>query len=174
MLPEAAEWGTNVLREVGWEQPGLSVQDSKQNNPVWVWKRECLSHFACHLAGSLSYAGYYTSSERGHSGLSTDVKIWSIVQLIGIIQMCFGVWLLSTHTLQNFGLSLCSHWEQVRPPYRNWKGTSIAFIWGIKASSTKRGCRATKFINLLSNLPSYKSMIHAKLTSTGYPLIITG
>ena len=155
MLPEAAEWETNMLREVGWEQPDLTVQNSKENNPDLMWKRDCPSLSGCLLAVSWSWASYHTLSERGHSGLCTDIKIWSIVQLIGIIQMCFGVWLLSTHTLQNFGLSLCSHWEQVRPPYRNWKGTSIAFIWGIKASSTKRGCRATKFINLLSNLPSY-------------------
>ena len=131
-------------------RPQCARQKAKQS-----WKRECLSLSACHIAVCWSWGSNYTSFKRGHSGQSTDIKIGSIVQLIGIIQMCFGVWLLSTHTLQNVGLSLCSHWEQVRPPYRNWKGTSIAFIWGIKASSTKRGCRATKFINLLSNLPSY-------------------
>ena len=131
-------------------RPQCARQKAKQS-----CKRECLSLSACHLAVCWSWGSNYTSFERGHSGLSTDIKIGSIVQLIGIIQMCFGVWLLSTSYLQHFGLSLCNPLKQIRLPYMVWKGTSIAFIWGIKASSTTRGCRATKFINLLTTSPSY-------------------
>ena len=85
VLPEAAEWQTKMKRESGRGQPDLTVQNSKQNNPVWKWKMDCPSHSGCHLAVPWSWASYHTSSERGHSGLSTDIEIWPIVQLIGII-----------------------------------------------------------------------------------------
>ena len=85
VLPEAAEWQTKMKRESGRGQPDLTVQNSKQNNPVWKWKMDCPSHSGCHLAVPWSWASYHTSSERGHSGLSTDIKIWPIVLLIGII-----------------------------------------------------------------------------------------
>ena len=93
--------------------------------------RECPSLSTCHLAVSWNYASYHTSSERGHSRLSTDIKIRSLVQLIGIIQMCSNVQLTSTNAPQHFGLSLCSLLQQLRPPYSIWKRTFIAFIWGI-------------------------------------------
>ena len=68
------------------------VQNSKEKNPDLMCKRDCPSLSGCHMAVSWSWASYHTSSERGHSGLSTDIRIWPIIQLIGILCMCFWVW----------------------------------------------------------------------------------
>ena len=62
---------------------------SKQNNPELMWKRECPSLSGCHLAVSWSWASYHTSSERGYSGLSADIKTRTIDQLIGILWSYF-------------------------------------------------------------------------------------
>ena len=51
----------------------------------WCENRGCFSLSGCHLAVSQSWAGYHTSSERGHSGLSADIRIKSVVQMEGII-----------------------------------------------------------------------------------------
>ena len=72
-------------RNAGKGQPDLTVQNSKQNNPELMRKRECSSLSGCHKAVSWSYPSYHTSSERGHSGLSADMKIRAMVQLIGIL-----------------------------------------------------------------------------------------
>ena len=149
MLANSAPRGYRVIDqnvEDSWlraARPQCARQKAKQS-----WKRECLSLSACHLAVCWSWGSYYTSFERGHSRLSTDIKIGSIVQLIGIIQMCFGVWLLSTSYLQHFGLSLCNPLEQIRLPYMVWKGTCLAFIWGIMACISPCGYRDMMGINV--------------------------
>ena len=85
MLLGMTEWQTKMKRDVGRPQLDLTVQDSKQNNRTFKWKRECPDHSGCHLATCWSWASYHTSSEKGHPGLPTDIKIRNIVQLIGIL-----------------------------------------------------------------------------------------
>ena len=46
----------------------------------------------------------------------------------------------SANSLLHFGLSLCNPLKQIRLSYIRWKGTSIAFIWGIVVWSATRGC----------------------------------
>ena len=41
----------------------------------------------------------------------------------------------------HFVLSFCNTLEEINPPYPIWKGTSLAFIWGIVACPAPRGCR---------------------------------
>ena len=67
----------------------LTVRSSKQNSPVLMWKREFQRLSACHLAVCWSWAGYRTSFERGDSGLPADIRIRTIVQLIGILWSYF-------------------------------------------------------------------------------------
>ena len=67
----------------------LTVQISKQNNPVLMWKWEFPRLSAYHLAVSWSWTGYHTSFERGHSGLPADMKIRTVIQLIGILWSYF-------------------------------------------------------------------------------------
>ena len=55
----------------------------------------------------------------------------------------------------HFGLSLCNPWEQRWPPYIKWKGTSLAFIWGLLACYTPRIYREMKLFKDLHNPPSY-------------------
>ena len=45
----------------------------------------------CCLAVCWSWASYYTSSERGHPRLPADMKIRTVVQLIGILWSYFGM-----------------------------------------------------------------------------------
>ena len=85
VLQGVTEWLTKIKRVAGRGQPDLTVQSSKQNKTVWCGKWKCPSHSACHLAISLSYASYHTSFERRDSGLPADMKIRTIVQLIGIL-----------------------------------------------------------------------------------------
>ena len=68
------------------------------------------------------------------------------------------VWLLSTHSLPHFGLSLCNPLEQISPPYINWKGTYMALIWGIKPWSATRGCRDISGVNVYLLYASYLSL----------------
>ena len=67
----------------------LTVQISKHNNPVLMWKWEFPRLSAYHLAVSWSWTGYHTSFERGHSGLPADMKIRTVIQLIGILWSYF-------------------------------------------------------------------------------------
>ena len=67
----------------------LTVQSSKQNSPVLMWKWEFQRLSACHLAVCWSWAGYHTSFERGDSGLPADMKIRTVIQLIGILWSYF-------------------------------------------------------------------------------------
>ena len=68
----------------------LTVQISKQNNPVLMWKWEFPRFSACHFAVLWSWAGHHTSFERGYSGLPADMKIRTPIQLIGILWSYFG------------------------------------------------------------------------------------
>ena len=45
----------------------------------------------CHLAVNQNWAGFHTSFERGESGLSADIWIWTFDQLIGILWPYFGM-----------------------------------------------------------------------------------
>ena len=51
----------------------------------------CLHLSVCHLDICQNWSGCHTSFERGHSGLSTDKKIQTVVQLIGILWYIFEV-----------------------------------------------------------------------------------
>ena len=57
----------------------------------WCENWGCFSLTGRHMAVSWSYAGYHTSFERGESGLPADIKIRTIVQLIGILWSYFGM-----------------------------------------------------------------------------------
>ena len=67
------------------------------------------------------------------------------------------VWLTSAIIPFHFGLSLCNPLEQISPLCAIWKGTYMAFNWGIKAWSAPRGCIAIKLVNDLSSFASYFS-----------------
>ena len=73
-------WQTKIKRGACRPQENITVQSNKQNNPGLMWRRECPSPPACHLAVSLSWVCFHTSSERKHSGLPADMKIRAIVQ----------------------------------------------------------------------------------------------
>ena len=55
----------------------------------WSENMSCLSLSGCHLAVSQSWAGYHISFERGDSGLPADIRIRTMVQLIGILWSYF-------------------------------------------------------------------------------------
>ena len=94
--------------------------------------RGCLSLSGCHLAVSQSWAGYHTSSERGHSGLSADMKIWTMVQLIGILWSYFGMlWGLSKGLILLVCHLAISHWNQ---------GYHISFGRGLQYPSYNPNC----------------------------------
>ena len=67
----------------------------------------------------------------------------------------FWYFLGSTNEAQHFGLSLCNPLTHIKLPYTRWKGTSIAFIWGMVAWSTTRGCIDNAAGTFLLGLPSY-------------------
>ena len=77
----------------------------------WGENRRCLSLSACHLVVSLSRACYHTSYERGHSGLPADMKIRTIVQLIGILWSYFGVRLGSANSPLYFACHSSTSWH---------------------------------------------------------------
>ena len=56
----------------------------------WCENMSCFSLSGCHLAVSQSWAGYHTSFERGDWGLLADMKIRTVIQLIGILWSYFG------------------------------------------------------------------------------------
>ena len=53
--------------------------------------RSCFSLSGCHWAVSQSWEGYHTSFERGDSGLPADLKIRTVIQLIGTLWSYFGM-----------------------------------------------------------------------------------
>ena len=64
------------------------------SKPTVLELRENKGYFnlvACHLVISWSWASCYSSSERGRSGLSADLKKFNIIQQIGIFQAYFWV-----------------------------------------------------------------------------------
>ena len=119
-------------------QVNISVQNSKQNIAWMGWKQEVSQLSACHLAVSLSRACYHTSYERGHSGLPADVKIRTIVQLIGILWSYIGVHLGSANIPFYFARHSATSLHILGYHIR-WKGTSIALIWGIVGLYTRYG-----------------------------------
>ena len=56
----------------------------------WCENMSCFSLSGCHMAVSQSWAGYHTSFERGDSRLPADMKIRTVIQLIGILWSYFG------------------------------------------------------------------------------------
>ena len=144
-----------MRRDVCRPQLDLTVQNSKQNNAWEWWKQEVSQLSDCHLAVCWSSGNYHTSSERGHSELSTDMKIRTIVQLIGILWSYFGVYLGSANHLLHFDLSLCNLLAHIRLPYIRWKGTSIALILAIVASPIPSIYRDMVLVKDLVNPPSY-------------------
>ena len=66
----------------------------------------------------------------------------------------------------HFGLSFCNALEEINPPYPIWKGTSLAFIWGIVACPVPRICRDMALVKdpvnpPRSTLQSYPEKFHA-------------
>ena len=91
----------------------LTVRSSKQNSPVLMWKWEFQRLSACHLAVCWSWAGYHTSFERGDSGLPADIRIRTMVQLIGILWSYFEhFWGLSNRLILMVWHLAISHWNQ--------------------------------------------------------------
>ena len=121
----------------------------------WCEKRSCFSLSACHLKVSQSCASYHTSFQRADSGPYAELKILNFFQQITIIQAWFCGVPGSTDSPLHFGLYLCNQLEQIRLPYGNWKGTSIAFIWGIKGWSNPTGYIEKSPLCLYPFFPSY-------------------
>ena len=144
-----------MLRDACRPQESITVQNSEQNNPDLMTKQRLPQLSNCHLAVSLSYASYHTSSERGDSGLPADIKIRTNVQLIGFLWSYFGIHLGSNNHAQHFDLSLCNPLKHIRLPYTRWKGTFIAFILGMEASPPPRGYRDMAPFALLMTPASY-------------------
>ena len=83
----------------------LTVRSSKQNSPILMWNWEFQKLFACHLAVCWNWAGYHTSFERGDSGLPADIRIRTMVQLIGILWSYFDVHLGSANSALYFAVN---------------------------------------------------------------------
>ena len=59
----------------------------------------------------------------------------------------------------HFGLSFCNALEKINPPYPIWKGTSLAFIWGIEAYPAPSIYRDMALVKDLVNPPSYTPFV---------------
>ena len=91
----------------------LTVRSSKHNSPVLMWKMEFQRLSACHLAVCWNWAGYHTSFERGDSGLPADIRIRTMVQLIGILWSYFEhFWGLSNWLILMVWHLAISHWNK--------------------------------------------------------------
>ena len=55
----------------------------------------------------------------------------------------------------HYSQSLCRFMEQTRLPYTKWKGTFIAFIWGMEAWYASRGYKVTTSIHFKRSTPLY-------------------
>ena len=113
LLHQVTEWQTKMKRDACRPQENITVQSSKQNNPALMWKQGLPQISDCHLAVCWSWASYHTSSERGHPGLPADMKIRTIVQLIGILWSYFEhFWGLSNRLILMVWHLAISHWNQ--------------------------------------------------------------
>ena len=65
MLQRVTEWQTKIKGDVGRPHTDLTVQTSKQNKLVLMWKKEFSSLFHRHLAIFQSSTAYHTSFKRG-------------------------------------------------------------------------------------------------------------
>ena len=130
-LSDRPKW-RGMLADPGATQPKQEAKQQKTTVLEWCENKGLPQLSDCHLAVCWSWGGYYTSSERGHPRLSADIWILTFDQLIGILWPYFGVWLGSANHPLHFGLSLCNLLLRIRLPYGIWKGTSLAFIWGIE------------------------------------------
>ena len=137
------EWQVKMKRHAFRPQLDLTVQSRKQNNLDLMWKEGLPQLLVCQLAVSMSWVCFHTSSERGHSGLPADMKIRTIVQLIGILWSYFGVYLGSASVAQSFGLSLCNPWGVDWSIITHMKKDikSFQMKWGMIACSPPIGCR---------------------------------
>ena len=85
-------------RNLSWKEGGLAVSKTTAHCEL-SRNKGYLNLLDCHLVISKSQASYHTSSERGESGLSADLKIFTIVYRIDILQAYFGVGLGSSIAL---------------------------------------------------------------------------
>ena len=124
--------------------------------------KTCLNNLVYHSITSWSRSGYYISFERGDAGLSENTKIiifslnW--YSLSQVKKNLISAYLLgvpeSTNILLHFSLSLCNLLEQISLQYGKLKGTSVAFIWGMKGWFQSTGYRVTAPIHFKGSPPS--------------------
>ena len=83
------EWESKMKRD-GCRPQRNQAKTGRETTVLKWWENiGCLHLPVCHLAICQSWAGYHTSSERGHSGLSADIRIMTMVLLIGILWSYF-------------------------------------------------------------------------------------
>ena len=135
--------------------------------------KTCLNNLVYHSITSWSRSGYHISFERGDAGLFENTK--KILFFIELIQFKPGTknlisaYLLgvpeSTNILLHFSLSLCNLLEQISLQYGKLKGTSVAFIWGMKGWFSPIGCRENSRGALYLSFPSYITISKSRCTN---------
>ena len=142
-------WDPKLLRHVFEARGNNSTRVMREqglSQPLWL-PRDCFSEL-----GKLSYFIWKRTSRA-----TCWLKFFEFFLHIAIIQAWFWGVLGSANIPQHFGLSLCSLLEQIRLPYRKWKRTSLAIIWGMKPWSAARGCTLTAPIQFVTSTPSYRA-----------------
>ena len=105
------EWESKMKRDGCRPQRNQAKTGRETTALNWWENMGCLHLSVYHLAVCLRWAGFHTSSERGHLGLSTDMKIRTIVQLIGILWSYFGVQLGSADSPFYFACHSATSWH---------------------------------------------------------------
>ena len=105
------EWQVKMKRHAFRPQLNVTVQSRKQNNLDLTWKEGLPQLLVCQMAVSMSWVCFHTSSERGHSGLPADMKIRTILELIGILWSYFGVRLGSANSPLYSACHLAVSWN---------------------------------------------------------------
>ena len=77
------------------------------------------------------------------------------IQIVLLTVLHSEVQLGSAYIPPHFGLSFCNALEDVNPSYPIWKGTSLAFIWGVGAYPVPSIYRDMALVKDLVNPPSY-------------------
>ena len=124
--------------------------------------KTCLNNLVSHSVTSWSRSGYHISFERGDVGLSNNTKknhfSIELIQFKPGTKNLISAYLLgvpeSTNILLYFSLSLCNLLEQISLQYGKLKGTSVAFIWGMKGWFSPIGCRENSRGALYLSFPS--------------------
>ena len=94
---------------------------------------------------------------------NSQVTVWelrhllfsSLSSIVLLTVLHSEVHLGSAYIPPHFCLSFCNALEEINPPYPIWKGTSLAFIWGIEAYPAPSIYRDIALFKDLVNPPSY-------------------